>query len=870
MRAKFGVGAFREPPVRSRRGDEAEDVVKTNIRLLTSAATVHRPNARGNRLEAAHEPRSAGLRSVEVFSAIRSAPGRRPALQFSAALIGWFLLLTLSACKTAPSTARSPQAGFISAKLAEIDAAILQTVAGNRIPGGVLWLERLGSAYHKAYGRRALVPSEAPMAQDTIFDAASLTKVIATTPAVMLLIERGELSLDAPVTKYIPEFGAHAKDLITVRHLLTHTSGLRPGLSATPPWSGYDTAIKLACAEKPLNAPGGVFRYSDINFIVLGEIVRRVSGIPLDEFAAKEIYRPLRMVDTGFLPPAGKLARIAPTEQVENEMLHGKVHDPTARRMGGVAGHAGLFTTAADLARFCRMMLQGGSLGQTRVLKPETVKLMTSVQSPNSVPSRRGLGWDIDSGYSRPRGRHFPLGSFGHTGFTGTCLWIDPFSQTFWIFLSNRVHPDGKGNVLPLQATLASLAAEAVAGFNFAGVLGALPPRPPPEPAVSATTNQTRVRAAQVLNGIDVLAQQGFAPLKGLRLGLITNHTGTDRRRNPTIDLLQRASGLKLIALFSPEHGIRGALDEKVADSVDEKTGLPIHSLYGETRSPKPEQLQNLDALVFDVQDIGCRFYTYISTMGLCLEAAAKAKLKFFVLDRVNPINGRVVEGPVLNGQTSFTGFHPIPVRHGMTAGELARMFNAERGFNAELTVIPARGWSRGLWFDQTGLPWTNPSPNMRSLTEAALYPGVGLLETTALSVGRGTGTPFEVIGAPYIDDVRLAQELNGLGLSGVRFVPIRFTPNASVFKDRPCAGVNIVLTDRERCQVVNMGIAIAQTLHRLYPADFGLEKFDRLLSHRNTIDALRNGRMLADIQASWAIDLEEFMRRREAYLLYQ
>jgi uncharacterized protein YbbC (DUF1343 family)/CubicO group peptidase (beta-lactamase class C family) len=820
-------------------------------------------------LVASHEPGGrAALPRSRIFvdaSARPHHPARFWRTVRSLALVG--LLVLPTGCGTVPASWPSASGEFSQFKLAEIDAAVLGTISSNQIPGGVLWLERNGSAYHKAYGSRALLPAKSAMTEDTIFDAASLTKVVATTPAILLLIERGKIQLDAPAQSYLPEFRGSGKEAITVRHLLTHTSGLRPGLSATPAWSGYDKAIELACAEKPLNAPGAIFRYSDINFIVLGEIVRRGSGMNLDQFADREVFAPLKMADTGFLPSSGKLARIAPTERVEGTMLQGTVHDPTARRMGGVAGHAGLFTTASDLARFCRMMLKGGSLDGVRVFKPETVKLMTSVQSRANVPSRRGLGWDIDSGYSRPRGRHFPLGSYGHTGFTGTCLWIDPFSQTFWILLSNRVHPDGKGNVLPLQAALASLAAEAVVGFNFAGVI-ALPPRVSPEAVATPSTNRPRIDVAQVLNGIDVLIQQNFAPLKGKRVGLITNHTGVDRHRNSTIDLLRAAPDVKLVALFSPEHGIRGALDEKISDSVDEKTGLPIYSLYGQNRSPNPEQVQHLDALVFDIQDVGCRFYTYISTMGLCLEAAAKAKLKFFVLDRVNPIGGAVTDGPVLNGETSFTGFHPIPVRHGMTVGELARMFNVERGFNADLTVIPLQGWRREFWFDETGLPWINPSPNMRSLTEAALYPGIGLLETT-VSVGRGTGTPFEVIGAPYIDDVMLAAELNRLALPGVRFVPIRFTPNASVFKDQPCAGVNILLTDRERCRVVDVGISIAQTLHRLYPAEFDLEKLDRLLVHRSTMEAIRAGRSLAEIRQSWALDLDEFKKRREACLLY-
>jgi uncharacterized protein YbbC (DUF1343 family) len=366
-----------------------------------------------------------------------------------------------------------------------------------------------------------------------------------------------------------------------------------------------------------------------------------------------------------------------------------------------------------------------------------------------------------------------------------------------------------------------------------------------------------------------VLAQQNFAPLKNLRLGLITNQTGADRRRNPTIDLLKNAPAVKLVALFSPEHGIRGELDEKVGDGVDERTGLPIYSLYGARRSPTPEQLNGLDALVFDIQDIGCRFYTYSSTLGLCLEAAAKANLKFFVLDRVNPINGLMVEGPVYHGSPSFIAFHALPLRHGMTVGELALMFNAERGFGAHLTVIPVMGWARSDWFDETALPWINPSPNMRSLAEATTYPGVGLLET-AVSVGRGTGTPFELVGAPYIDDVRLAEELHAANLPGVRFVPVRFTPTYSVFKDKPCAGVYIMVTDRQRFQAVDLGIVLAQTLFRLYPRDFAIEKVHTLLLDRGTLEAIKAGKSLAEIKAPWQQDLDQFKKRRATFLIYR
>src|SRR2546422_4927254 len=329
------------------------------------------------------------------------------------------------------------------------------------------------------------------MTTDTIFDAASLTKVVACTPAVMLLIERGKLALDDTVQKYIPEFVGDGKDTITIRQLLTHTSGLRPDIDTQPAWQGYDTAIQRACAEKLHAEPGTVFRYSDINFFVLGDVVKRVSGMPLNEFVAREIFRPLKMKDTTYLPPKTLIPRIAPTQ---TNVPRGVVHDPTARFMGGVAGHAGLFMTASDLARFARMMLNQGELDGVRIFNPETVRQITSVQTPEGMDTRRGFGWDIDTGYSRPRGKLFPIGSYGHTGFTGNAMWIDPFSETFWILLSNRVHPDGRGNVLPLQLSVATFAAMAVDGFDYANVSNALPPR--------VTSRETeRPRHAEVLNG---------------------------------------------------------------------------------------------------------------------------------------------------------------------------------------------------------------------------------------------------------------------------------------------------------------------------------------------------------------------------------
>ncbi len=751
-------------------------------------------------------------------------------------------------------------------KLAAMDAAVADAIAAKKTPGGVLWVESRGASYHKAYGRRALTPSVEDATEDTIYDAASLTKVIATTTSVMRLVEQGKLDLDAPVVRYLPAFAQHGKEAVTLRQLLTHMSGLRPDIDLKPAWSGYAEGVRLSCEEKLRNAPGAAFVYSDINFIILGELVRLADGRRLDRYAAEEIFRPLGMKDSGFTPAAALLPRIAPTELTEGKMLRGVVHDPTTRAMGGVAGHAGLFITAADLARFARMILNGGELDGVRILRPETVALMTRVQ--NNGSDRRGLGWDIDSRFSGPRGLWFPAGaSFGHTGFTGTSIWIDPGSRTFVIFLGNRVHPDGKGDAAPVRRALGTLAAEAVG----------------------------RDRDA-TLNGIDVLVREDFARLRGLRVGLITNQSGRDRQNRATIDLLHGAKDVKLVALFSPEHGIRGTADAHVGDSIDDKTKLPIYSLYGDapkrtpgmsqadfdlavmrSRAPKPEHLAAIDVLVFDIQDIGARFYTYSATLGTALEAAAKARKKFLVLDRVNPIGGRA-EGPIQTRAPSFIGFHPLPVRHGLTLGELARLFNAERQFGADLEIVRCERWTPSRWFDATGLPWTNPSPSMRSLDAATLYPGLCLIESTSVSMGRGTAYPFEQVGAPYIDGTRLAAEMNRAAIPGVRFEPVTFTPSmpfypgpaASLkYKDTPCGGVRAILTDRDACPVVDIGIQLALTVQRLYPEKFKADDMARLLGDEETLNAIKAGESLAQIKARWASGLAQFEERAKSARLY-
>jgi uncharacterized protein YbbC (DUF1343 family)/CubicO group peptidase (beta-lactamase class C family) len=766
---------------------------------------------------------------------------------------------------SAPSGPPAAVAGFDLTRLARLDEVVAGAIAERQLPGAVVLVGRGDTTvFRKAYGNRAVEPAAEAMTLDTIFDLASLTKVVATTTAVMMLVEDGKVRLIDPVARFIPEFGKYGKERITVRDLMTHISGLRPDVDLGDPWNGHDAAIKLATEEVPLAPPGRRFIYSDINYFLLGEVVARVSKMPLDAFVKERLFTPLGMRDTMFAPPRALYGRIAPTQPAT---LRGIVHDPTSRRMAGVAGHAGLFSTASDLAIFCRMLLGGGAVGQTRVLSPLAVDRMTSPAA--SVDANvRGLGWDIDSSYSSNRGEFLPLGSFGHTGFTGTSLWIDPVTRVFVVFLSNRVHPDGRGDVTPLRARVASVVASSLVGVSPEQTAEAIWPRqafesqltlapvPPPQP---------------VLSGIDVLRANNFAPLKGLRVGLVTNHTGRARDGATTIDLLAGAPDVKLTALFSPEHGIRGILESKIPSSKDEKTGLTIHSLYGATQRPTAEMLAGIDAMVIDLQDIGARFYTYMTTMAYVMEEAATRKIKVFVLDRPNPIGGVQIEGPALDASaTGFTGYlTSMPIRPGLTLGELAQLFNAERKIGADLTVIAMRNWRRDAWYDETALPWVNPSPNMRTLYAATLYPGIGAFESTNLSVGRGTDTPFEHVGAPWIDGPRLADALNARQLPGIRFYPVAFTPASSRFAKEECQGVFMVITDRNAVRPVRVGVEIASALLKLFPGRLTIEAAARLFGSIDGLARLKAGEDPAAIAASWSGAEARWRLLRAKYLLY-
>ncbi|HEU4795667.1 MAG TPA: serine hydrolase, partial [Pyrinomonadaceae bacterium] len=473
-----------------------------------------------------------------------------------------------------------------SVALARMDSVIADEIAKNRLPGAVVLVSRKGRViWQKTYGSRTIEPAREVMTADTIFDVASLTKVVATATSIMILVERGKVRLHDPVSVYIPELKGEGRENITIEQLLIHRSGYAPDFDLRERWTGYDEAIKRLIKEPLRNPPGTRFIYSDIGFIALGEVVKRVSGMPLDRFAKQNIFVPLRMRDTGFSPAAALRARIAPTEKRRGQLsylgdtptdlgaegdawLRGQVHDPTSYRMNGVAGHAGLFSTAQDLALYAQMILNGGELGGVRILAPLSVAEMTRPRLISNTGNTRGLGWDINSSFSTNRGELFPLGSFGHTGFTGTSMWIDPSSQMFVVFLSNRVHPDGKGDVGPLRGRVASIVAGAITDATvaqhareqsasyYAETVKAL--------QQFAPRNEGTATSVKVLTGIDVLERDNFKQLAGMRVGLVTNHTGRNREGRQTIDVLHKAAGVKLVALFSPEHGIRGLLDEKV------------------------------------------------------------------------------------------------------------------------------------------------------------------------------------------------------------------------------------------------------------------------------------------------------------------
>lgn len=690
----------------------------------------------------------------------------------------------------------------------EIDGAIDR----GDMPGAVVIVGgSAGVSFRRAFGAARVDPVRRAMTEDAIFDLASVTKAVATATAVAALVEDGRLRYDDPVRKHLPAFHPG----VTVRQLLTHTSGLPAVLAVAD-------SSPAAVARTPLaHEPGVRHRYSDLGFIVLGELVARVSGQPLDGFVARRLFEPLGLTDTRFRPGPG--LRVVPTDA-----WHGVVHDPRARALGGVAGHAGLFSSADDLARVARMLLGGGALDGRRVLRPETVRAMTEV---HEVPGARvTLGWDAPDD---PTGAVFSPQSFGHEGFTGTSLWVDPRRDRFVVFLSSRLHPDGKGRVAPVAHAIRAL---------VAGV------RPEVDDPV-------------VELGIDRLAREGFSRLRGRRVALLTHGAARDRSGRRTLDRIASAPGVELLRVVTPEHGLSVAEEGAVPDGRDVRTGLPVVSLYG----PDDDRRAwvDVDTVVVDLVDAGARFYTYAAALVRALES----RRRVVVLDRPNP-SGGVPAGPVSRAKPrSWIDPHPLPVMHGMTLGELAILIAHERALDTPLEVVPLSGWRRDMRFGDTGLAWFDPSPNLRSPRAALLYPGVALFEHSNLSVGRGTPTPFEWVGAPWLDPAAVIAALGPA--QGVSLAPDERVPQSGPFRGERCRGLAITLTSARRLSPLSFAMALARALRAVHPADWDFRRLGVLLSSPTTLEALGRGAPLEELMAGWPLELEAFAVHRRPFLLY-
>ncbi len=735
-------------------------------------------------------------------------------------------------------------------EMPEIDDLMTKAILDQKAPGGVVVVgTSKGIEFQRAYGHRALRPEREPADLDTIYDLASLTKPLVTAALVEVFADRGLLDLDDPISRHLPALTGRGKETITIRQALLHVSGL----PAVNPLSDYEkgkpAALREIMSSSLRSAPGHRFKYSDLGYIVLGEMLAQIGKRPLEQLARELLFEPLGMKDTGYRPPEVARGRIAPTSYDYSRkppLIRGEVHDPRAFRLGGVAGHAGLFSTGADLARYARMLLSGGKAGPARVLSRSAVQELTR---PYFTPGgeRRTPGFDVRSKYSRARSPLLSERAYGHGGYTGTALWVDPIQDVFVIFLSNRVHPFGRGAVLELERDVTTAALEALSAHQRACRPGVV-----------------------VHSGIDTLAEQRFDSLAGKRVGLVTHAAAVDRDGRSALERLYEAPEVQLVALFSPEHGLAAQREGRVASSIDEERRLPVFSLYGKTTRPTPAMLSGIDTLVVDLVDVGARFYTYMSTLHEVLRAAAERDIEVLVLDRPNPIGGIAVQGPMLDPRLrDFVNHHPLPIRHGMTAGELAELIAVEEELGVRLQVVDARGWRREQTHRDTALPWRNPSPNLRSPEAALLYPAVALVEGTNVSVGRGTPRPFHLLGAPFVAAGDLLDALRAAGLPGLRLAEANFTPAAGPHHGKPCFGVSLQVTSADELDPVRTGLTIAQSLARLYPKQWKSERLVQMVGDQAVVDGLLAGQSVAALQKRWEPALQRFRRRRAAFLRY-
>lgn len=719
----------------------------------------------------------------------------------------------------------------------ELKQALEQAVKDSGAPGAVGYVGHGGKTlFHEAAGQRTLIPTPVAAKKDTIYDLASLTKAIATTTSVMLLHERGTLDLDRPVSELLPLPSFQA---ITPRHLLTHTAGLPPFKQWHMEAHSVDEYIQRIAGLTLASAPGERRVYSDLGFMVLGRIVELLGQRTLDAFALENIFDPLEMAHTRFNPPAAWREDCAATEQCpwRGKLMQGEVHDENAYAVGGVSGHAGLFAPAEDLARFCRGLLEG------KLLKRETVEMMVQ---PGAVPRYpwQVLGWKIDPWAEGSEGYLRSRRAIGHTGWTGTCLWMDLDSAHFAILLSNTPHPDREHRD---NATLRRTFFDPVAALCH-----------------PATTNAH--------TGLDRLAWEEFDSLKGKRVALLTNQCAVDLLGRPILDVLALEPGISVVRVFSPEHGFTGQAEagEQVGA---QRAPVPIVSLYGDQKKPEPAQLRDIDLLVVDLPDIGARYYTYMATMKDSMAACAAAGVPVMVLDRPNPLGGSVIEGPIATVTGSLVCCAPLPVRHGMTLGELAMFFkaNAADCGLVELSVSEVNGWPRAFQAPQCALPWLAPSPNIPSFESALLYIGTCLFEGVNLNEGRGTETPFQVFGAPWLDAKKIVSKLSREDVAGCRLEVVAYTPlsipgksKTPIYQDQVCRGVQIHVESAAAARPFRLVYALLRAIHQRHADTLEWKPFfDTLAGGDGLRKAIQSGTSAESYLESLEGELESFEKAR-------
>lgn len=750
-----------------------------------------------------------------------------------------------------------------SQQLNRIDGLVFEAIKKNQLPGAVVCVGYQGKiVFLKAYGDKQVEPTRIPMTTDTLFDMASVTKPLATALSVMLLAEQGTIRVRHRASDYLPEFAKEGKEDITIQQLLTHTSGLIPDNPIEDYHDGPAAAWDNICNLAPVTPPGEKFAYSDVGFIVLGELVKRVSGKDVNQFSQEHIYGPLGLHETTYLPPAHLRELAATTEQRDGRWMKGEVHDPRAFLLGGVAGHAGLFSTANDLAVIGQTLANGGSYHGKRIIGSETLRAMTA---PVDVGTgKRGLGWDKQSGYSSNKPDFFSEASFGHGGFTGTAFWVDPELDMFIIFLSNRVHPNGKGSVNTLAGMIGNIA---VAAISRTEVKKQEIQRERSELPENKSRQQQNGRT---LVGIDALRREEFRTLNSRKLGLVTNVTGKSRDNLFTADLLRASKTHELKAIFNWDW--QALAKPSSEEQGDQKLlGVAVANLKAIETLSTNESFKEIDTLVVDFQDTGISDARLVRGMLQILRAGENKNVPVVILDRPNPYGGNWVSGPIINYAVDDNGATiPLPLLHGATLGELALLLRQEFNISVQVHVVPCDNLKRETTFEKTGLVWEPIGEEVTNYNSLWLEPIRRVLSFADLSWGEGTEIEDEAFGTPWIDAQQLAEYLNGQGLIGVVFVPVRFTPNAGVHAGHECRGVQIVITDRNQVSLEGVIYAMSIGLKRLHPQEWPHEKVANTFADLAVRQTFNERQAVDVIIQSGREGLILFRQRRGAVLLYE